>query len=188
MTGSQSFPFGWIKLSKNGIINNVPILKTFCVIGAVEAHAFNSSTQETDTGGSLWVQDQLGLQSKFHNSQSYTEKLWIEKQNSNQPNKPFMCQGRRLSDKNRWKSWEHYSHQLPHTHSSVLRACMAHWEPPGVHLCSPVRLCSIHSGCLSSSALCTDTRCNWRCRGVRQWVVSRWKSREPIINVPFPFP
>jgi hypothetical protein len=33
--------------------------------------AFNPSTQETEAGGSLWVQGQLGLQSEFQDSQGY---------------------------------------------------------------------------------------------------------------------
>jgi hypothetical protein len=40
--------------------------------------AFNSSTQEAEAGGSLWVQGQLGLQSEFHDNQSYTVRLCLE--------------------------------------------------------------------------------------------------------------
>jgi hypothetical protein len=36
-------------------------------------YPFNTSTQETEAGGS-WVQGQPGLQSKFQDSQGYTEK------------------------------------------------------------------------------------------------------------------
>jgi hypothetical protein len=36
-------------------------------------HAFNPSTWEAEAGGSLWIQDQPVLQSKFQDSQSYTE-------------------------------------------------------------------------------------------------------------------
>ena len=41
---------------------------------AVVEHAFNPSTQRgREAGGSLWVWGQPGLQSKFQESQSYTE-------------------------------------------------------------------------------------------------------------------
>jgi hypothetical protein len=36
--------------------------------------AFNPSIWETEAGRSLWVQGYLGLQSKFQDSQGYTEK------------------------------------------------------------------------------------------------------------------
>lgn len=36
-------------------------------------HAFNTRTQETAAGRSLWVQEQPGLQIKFHASQGYVE-------------------------------------------------------------------------------------------------------------------
>ena len=43
---------------------------------AVSAHAFNSSTQEAETGRTLWFWHQSGLQSKFQDSlQSYRETL-----------------------------------------------------------------------------------------------------------------
>jgi hypothetical protein len=38
-------------------------------------------TQEAEAGGSLWVQGQSGLQSEFQDSQGYTEKPCLEKQN-----------------------------------------------------------------------------------------------------------
>ena len=41
-------------------------------------YAFNPSTRETEAGGSLRVQDQLGLQSEFQNSQG-TEKPCLKK-------------------------------------------------------------------------------------------------------------
>ena len=41
---------------------------------AVVVPTFNSSTQETKADICLWVLVQPGLQSKFHNSQGYTEK------------------------------------------------------------------------------------------------------------------
>ena len=59
----------------------------------VVAHAFNPSTREAEAeaegDGSLWVQDQPGLQSIFQNSlQSYTEKPCLGKGNKRkQPNK-----------------------------------------------------------------------------------------------------
>ena len=37
-------------------------------------YTFNPSTQEAETGRSLWAWGQPGLQSKFQDSQSYTEK------------------------------------------------------------------------------------------------------------------
>ena len=44
------------------------------------AHTFTPSTREAEAGGSLWVQDQPGLQSKLHDSQDYVEKPCLEKQ------------------------------------------------------------------------------------------------------------
>ena len=46
----------------------------------VVVHAFNHSTQEAESGGSLWVRGQTGLQSKFQDRhQSYTEKPCLVK-------------------------------------------------------------------------------------------------------------
>lgn len=47
----------------------------------VMAHAFSPSIQETEVGGSLWLQDhQPGLlQSKFQGSQGYTERSCLKK-------------------------------------------------------------------------------------------------------------
>ena len=42
-------------------------------------HTFNSSTQEAETGGSLWLWSQPGVQSEFQDSQGYTMKLYPEK-------------------------------------------------------------------------------------------------------------
>jgi hypothetical protein len=42
-------------------------------------YAFNSSTQDGEAGGSLWVQGLPGLESKFQDSQGYTEKPCPEK-------------------------------------------------------------------------------------------------------------
>ena len=57
-------------------------------IGSMMAHAFHPSTQEAEAEGSLWVQDQSGLQSEFQNSQEYAEKPCLVKPNqTNQPNK-----------------------------------------------------------------------------------------------------
>jgi hypothetical protein len=47
---------------------------------AVVVHAFNPSTQEAETG-------QPGLQSEFQDSQGYTEKPCLEKQNKTKQNK-----------------------------------------------------------------------------------------------------
>jgi hypothetical protein len=44
------------------------------------AHAFNPSTREAEAGGFL-SSSQPGLQSEFQDSQSYTEKTRLEKQN-----------------------------------------------------------------------------------------------------------
>jgi hypothetical protein len=46
----------------------------------VVAHTFNPSTWEAEAGGFL-VQVQPGLQSEFQDSQGYTEKHCLEKQN-----------------------------------------------------------------------------------------------------------
>ena len=48
----------------------------------VMAGAFNLSTQEADTGRSLWVWGQPGLKNKFQDNQSYTEKPCLKKQNN----------------------------------------------------------------------------------------------------------
>jgi hypothetical protein len=48
----------------------------------VVAHAFNPSTQEAEAGGFL-----AGLQSEFQDSQGYTEKPCLEKQNKNKQTK-----------------------------------------------------------------------------------------------------
>ena len=47
----------------------------------VVVHGFIPSTQDAKTGGSLGVQGQPGLQSEFQDSQGYTEKPCLEKQN-----------------------------------------------------------------------------------------------------------
>ena len=49
-------------------------------------HAFNPSIQDAETGGSLWVQGQPGLQSQFQDSPGYTKKSCLKskgKQNKN---------------------------------------------------------------------------------------------------------
>jgi len=48
--------------------------KEKCVSQAVVAHTFNPRTQGAEAGRALWVQGQPGLQSKFQDSQGYTEK------------------------------------------------------------------------------------------------------------------
>ena len=45
------------------------------------AHTFNPSTWEAGAGESLLSQGQPGLQSEFQDSQGYTEKPYLEKQN-----------------------------------------------------------------------------------------------------------
>jgi hypothetical protein len=52
--------------------------------------AFNPSTQEANAGGSLWVQDQPGLQSEFQDCQSYVETLSQNKQASKQIRKKYV--------------------------------------------------------------------------------------------------
>jgi hypothetical protein len=48
-------------------------------------HAFILSTQEAESGGSMWVQDQHGLQTKFLNSQHcYIEKACPGNKQTNQ--------------------------------------------------------------------------------------------------------
>ena len=49
----------------------------------VVVHAFNPSTQEAETCGSLWVRGQPGLQSKFQDSQGYKKKNPVLKNNNN---------------------------------------------------------------------------------------------------------
>jgi hypothetical protein len=41
---------------------------------AAVAHTFSPSTQETEASGALWVRGQPGIQIKFQDSQSNTEK------------------------------------------------------------------------------------------------------------------
>jgi hypothetical protein len=48
----------------------------------VVAHAFNPSTREAEAGRFLSL-SQPGLQSEFQDSQGYTEKPCLEKQNKN---------------------------------------------------------------------------------------------------------
>jgi hypothetical protein len=45
----------------------------------VVVQAFSPSSQKAEAGGSTWVQGQSGLQSKFQDSQGYTEKLSKER-------------------------------------------------------------------------------------------------------------
>ena len=49
-----------------------------CIILAVVVHAFDSSTQKAEAGGSLRVGGQPGLQSEYQDSQGYTEKPCLE--------------------------------------------------------------------------------------------------------------
>ena len=50
-------------------------------------YTFSPSTQEAETGGSLCVQDKLGLQSAFQDCQSYTKKNLPLKKTKNKTNK-----------------------------------------------------------------------------------------------------
>jgi len=52
---------------------------------SVVAHTFNPRTGETKAGGSLWVRGQPDLQSKFQDSQGYTDKSYLEQPKHNQP-------------------------------------------------------------------------------------------------------
>ena len=56
----------------------------------VVVHIFNPSTQETEAGGSLWVQGQPGLQSELLDSQGYAEKSCPRKQKQKQKKKKVM--------------------------------------------------------------------------------------------------
>jgi hypothetical protein len=47
----------------------------------VAAHAFHSNIPETEAGRFLWVPGRPGLQSEFQDSQGYTEKPCLTKQN-----------------------------------------------------------------------------------------------------------
>jgi hypothetical protein len=49
------------------------------------AHAFNPSTWEAEAGG--FLSSRPGLQSEFQDSQGYTEKPCLEKQNKTKQNK-----------------------------------------------------------------------------------------------------
>ena len=40
-------------------------------------HAFNPNTREVEAGGSLWIQGQPSLQTKFQDSQGYRVKPWL---------------------------------------------------------------------------------------------------------------
>jgi hypothetical protein len=44
------------------------------------AHNFNPLPQEAEAGGAIWVQEKSGLQIEFQDSQGYTEKPCLEKQ------------------------------------------------------------------------------------------------------------
>lgn len=41
-------------------------------------YTFKPSSWDAESGGSLWFQDQSGLQSDFLDSQGYTEKSYLE--------------------------------------------------------------------------------------------------------------
>jgi hypothetical protein len=56
-------------------------LKLKCILSqTMVTHNINPSTWEADTGD-LWVLDQPDLQSNFQDSQGYTEKSCLEKEN-----------------------------------------------------------------------------------------------------------
>ena len=50
-------------------------------VPGIVLHTFNPSTGEVEAGGSLWLWGQPGLQSEFQDSQGYTEKSCLKKQN-----------------------------------------------------------------------------------------------------------
>ena len=45
----------------------------------------NPSAWESEAGGSLWVQGQSNLQNEFQDSQDYTEKTCLKKQEEKKP-------------------------------------------------------------------------------------------------------
>jgi hypothetical protein len=47
-------------------------------------HAFDTSTWETEAGGSLWVQGNRGLKSEFQDTQGYIEQYCLNKQTNKQ--------------------------------------------------------------------------------------------------------
>jgi hypothetical protein len=49
----------------------------------VSWHTFNPSTHEAEAGESMWVWGQPGLQIEFQDSQGYTEKSCLEKNQTN---------------------------------------------------------------------------------------------------------
>jgi hypothetical protein len=52
--------------------------------------AINPNTQEAETGGSVGVRGQPQLQSKFQDSQGYTEKSYLKKQPQNKNKQKFI--------------------------------------------------------------------------------------------------
>jgi hypothetical protein len=66
-------------------LQSIPSTKSKCVgirnlrMPGVVVHAFNPSTWEAEAGG-FWVRGQPGLQSEFQDSQNYTEKPCLKKQ------------------------------------------------------------------------------------------------------------
>jgi len=47
-------------------------------LGGERMRVFNPSTEEAETGGSLWLRGQPGLQNKLQGSQGYTKKPCLE--------------------------------------------------------------------------------------------------------------
>ena len=50
-------------------------------------HAFNTNTWEVETGRSLWIWGQCGLQSEFQDSQSYMIRPCLKRNKHNNNNK-----------------------------------------------------------------------------------------------------
>ena len=61
------------------------------------AHTSNPNTQEAETGGSLWVQDQSGLHSEFcaNLGQNYTVRSYIKKEKQTNEH---LCRGAEEAD------------------------------------------------------------------------------------------
>ena len=55
----------------------------------MEAQTFNLSTQEVQVGGSLWVQGQPDVQCEVYNSQGYTEKPCLNRQDKQTKAQPI---------------------------------------------------------------------------------------------------
>jgi hypothetical protein len=71
------------------------------------AHAFNPSTWEAETGGFL----SSGLQSELQDSQSYTEKPCLEKQNKTKQNKTKQNKTKQNKTKKTKKMLHRHAHR-----------------------------------------------------------------------------